>query len=120
MSGSALEFTLISLCIQLADLFCNSVGILQQSLESGEKVPAPDEEKSGEGSGQVGGKEEQLSANNIELFTSLITRTAQDIDILIDSLPRSEYKAEMQVCIVVFMINVQTVTRPLPFYTAGA
>ena len=31
------------------------------------------------------------------LFASLITRTAQDIDILIDSLPSHEYTEEMQV-----------------------
>jgi len=35
-------------------------------------------------------------ANTI-LFASLITRTAQDIDILIDSLPSHEYTEEMQV-----------------------
>ena len=35
---------------------------------------------------------------NIKLFSTLITRTAQDIDTLIDSLPSSEYTAEMQVC----------------------
>lgn len=31
------------------------------------------------------------------LFASLITRTAQDIDILIESLPSHEYTEEMQV-----------------------
>ena len=39
----------------------------------------------------------QDSTTTTTLFASLITRTAQDIDILIDSLPSHEYTEEMQV-----------------------
>lgn len=36
-------------------------------------------------------------AENAALFAGLISRTAQDIDILIDSLPNQEYTPERQV-----------------------
>lgn len=37
------------------------------------------------------------TGENATLFASLIARTAQDIDILIDSLPSQEYTPEKQV-----------------------
>lgn len=39
-----------------------------------------------------------IFTENIELFASIITRTALDIDILIDSLPSNDYTLEKQVC----------------------
>ncbi|KAL5016178.1 hypothetical protein ScPMuIL_005767 [Solemya velum] len=72
---------------QLADHFCNSVGILQQysppSLftgfdKSGSKSPsAPLEDYA-------------------QTFAKLIARTANDIDVLIDSLPNEESSLELQ------------------------
>lgn len=37
------------------------------------------------------------TGENVSLFASLISRTAQDIDILIESLPNQEYTPEKQV-----------------------
>ena len=39
------------------------------------------------------------SGENAALFASLISRTAQDIDILIESLPSQAYTPEKQVCL---------------------
>ena len=51
--------------------------------------------------GQESDNKDALSGSNQDgattLFASLITRTAQDIDILIDSLPSHECTEEMQV-----------------------
>ena len=38
-----------------------------------------------------------MHVENAELFASLIARTAQDIDTLIEALPSQEYTAERQV-----------------------
>ena len=86
--------------LKMADLFCNSVGILQQSTVEG---ASKNESRQGvDGGGGEGSSEpapgEVPPEENIKLFSTLITRTAQDIDTLIDSLPSSEYTAEMQVC----------------------
>ncbi|EDO47412.1 predicted protein [Nematostella vectensis] len=75
---------------QLADQFCNSVGILQQTAEPGQ-FPGFDK-----------GTNPKLSSNpsNFEghgaLFATLIARTAKDIDYLIDSLPSEECSPELQ------------------------
>ena len=90
--------------LKMADLFCNSVGILQQSTVEG--ASKNESRQGGDGGGDGGGGEgssepapgEVPPEENIKLFSTLITRTAQDIDTLIDSLPSSEYTAEMQVC----------------------
>jgi mediator of RNA polymerase II transcription subunit 21 len=73
---------------QLADHFCNAVGILQQT--------APP--------GQFAGFERSPSKppgvqndDNALLFAQLIARTAKDIDILIDSLPNEDSSPELQV-----------------------
>jgi len=51
-------------------------------------------------------KDSSSSTNNQDgtttLFASLITRTAQDIDILIDSLPSHEYTEGMQVQYIIY------------------
>lgn len=72
---------------QLAEHFCNSVGILQQNAPPGS---FPGMEK--------GGMTEPAITNDesIKLFSTLITRTAKDIDILIDSLPSEESTPELQ------------------------
>ncbi|XP_032220463.1 mediator of RNA polymerase II transcription subunit 21 [Nematostella vectensis] len=73
---------------QLADQFCNSVGILQQTAEPGQfpgfdKAPNTDDKTvTQEGHGA--------------LFATLIARTAKDIDYLIDSLPSEECSPELQ------------------------
>lgn len=41
------------------------------------------------------------SPENAALFSQLIARTAQDVDILIDSLPNQEYTPEKQVGLVI-------------------
>ena len=85
--------------LKMADLFCNSVGILQQSTVEG--ASKNESRQGGDGGGGEGSSEpapgEVPPEENIKLFSTLITRTAQDIDTLIDSLPSSEYTAEMQV-----------------------
>ncbi|CAH1801406.1 unnamed protein product [Owenia fusiformis] len=74
---------------QMADHFCNSIGILQQFAPSGQfvgfdksvsKSPAPVENE-----------------DHARLFAELIARTAKDIDVIIDSLPSEESSPELQV-----------------------
>ncbi|CAH3108654.1 unnamed protein product [Pocillopora meandrina] len=62
---------------QLADQFCNSVGILQQTAQPGNVFS---------------GFEKRHAA----LFATLIARTAKDIDFLIESLPSEECSPELQ------------------------
>lgn len=79
-------------CVNLqAENFCNSIGILQQFAQ-----PSffPDFEKSPSSkanSGQNGNSEDY-----VQLFASLIAKTAKEIDILIDSLPSEESSPELQ------------------------
>ncbi|XP_020616291.1 mediator of RNA polymerase II transcription subunit 21-like [Orbicella faveolata] len=70
---------------QLADQFCNSVGILQQT--------APPE-KIFSGFDKNGGDVTQ--EGHAALFATLIARTAKDIDFLIESLPSEECSPELQ------------------------
>ena len=44
------------------------------------------------------------SPENAALFSQLIARTAQDVDILIDSLPNQEYTPEKQVGLVIVQL----------------
>lgn len=72
---------------QMAEYFCNSVGILQQTAPTENFV----------GLEKAGMKEPAITNNeNIQLFATLITRTAKDINILIDSLPSEESTPELQ------------------------
>ncbi|XP_033126761.1 mediator of RNA polymerase II transcription subunit 21-like [Anneissia japonica] len=73
---------------QLADHFCNSIGVLQQSATPGKLQSTVKEEQSGAPPQQ----QEDLTL----LFAQLIARTAKDIDLLIDSLPSEESTTELQ------------------------
>jgi mediator of RNA polymerase II transcription subunit 21 len=78
---------------QLGEYFCSSVGVLQGS-------PDPIQQNSENSSdAREPGSEPTVpsTGENAALFASLISRTAQDIDILIESLPNQEYTPEKQV-----------------------
>ncbi|XP_068748422.1 mediator of RNA polymerase II transcription subunit 21-like isoform X2 [Montipora capricornis] len=72
---------------QLADQFCNSVGILQQTAQPGKSFSGFD--KSGDG-GAV------TQEGHAALFATLISRTAKDIDFLIESLPSEDCSPALQ------------------------
>jgi len=74
---------------ELAELFCNSVGILQQQAQPGH-FPGFD---------RAGGRtpqQTQPSEDYAQLFATLIGRKAKDIDTLIDSLPSEDSSTELQ------------------------
>ncbi|XP_039263980.1 mediator of RNA polymerase II transcription subunit 21-like [Styela clava] len=72
---------------QMAEYFCNSVGILQQNAPPGSFA----------GLEKTGNKEPAISTDeNVKLFATLITRTAKDINVLVDSLPSEESTPELQ------------------------
>ncbi|CAK8675920.1 unnamed protein product [Clavelina lepadiformis] len=72
---------------QLAEHFCNSIGVLQQNAPSGSfstlEKPAH--------------KEAAASDESIQLFCQLIVRTAKDIDFLVDALPSEQSTHESQI-----------------------
>lgn len=72
---------------QLADHFCNAVGILQQCAPPGQFVGF---ERSATKPPAVTNEDHAL------LFAQLIARTAKDIDVLIDSLPNEDSSPELQ------------------------
>ena len=80
-------FIYFFITLQLANHFCNSIGVLQQ-----DAVPTSQESENKDTTSATSNQD-----GTTVLFASLITRTAQDIDILIDSLPSHEYTEEMQV-----------------------
>lgn len=76
------------LCLQLADQFCNAIGVLQQcgppaSFSNIQTAINKD---------QPANPTEEYA----QLFAALIARTAKDIDVLIDSLPSEESTAALQ------------------------
>ncbi|XP_018329125.1 mediator of RNA polymerase II transcription subunit 21 [Agrilus planipennis] len=76
-------------CInQLAEHFCNSIGILQQ-FASPSKFPGFD--RTGSQTPQ-----QQTQDDYVQLFTTLIARCSKDIDTLIESLPSEESSTELQ------------------------
>lgn len=84
---------------QQAEYFCNSVGILQQ-------YAAPSKLTGGSSGGfctaaQTGqdGTSAPQQDDYAQLFATLITRCARDIDALIDSLPADESSSDLQVTI---------------------
>lgn len=74
---------------QQAEHFCNSIGILQQC-----SVPSkfPGFERTGSQTPQQNQQEDYA-----QLFSTLISRCAKDIDTLIESLPSEESSIELQV-----------------------
>lgn len=74
---------------QQAEHFCNSIGILQQG-----SVPSkfPGFERTGSQTPQQTQQEDYA-----QLFSTLISRCAKDIDTLIESLPSEESSIELQV-----------------------
>ncbi|XP_022103884.1 mediator of RNA polymerase II transcription subunit 21-like [Acanthaster planci] len=75
---------------QLAEHFCNSIGVLQQSATPA-KFPGFDKQ------GVIQQPEPaQPQEDYTQLFAQLIARTAKDIDVLIDSLPSEESTPELQ------------------------
>lgn len=75
---------------ELAELFCNGVGILQQQAVPGH-FPGFD---------RAGGRTPQQAQpgdDYAQLFATLIGRKAKDIDTLIDSLPSEDSSSELQV-----------------------
>ncbi|CAG9809959.1 unnamed protein product [Chironomus riparius] len=75
---------------QQAENFCNSIGVLQQC-----SVPSKFTgfERSGSQTPQQNNNQEDYA----QLFATIITRCAKDIDQLIDSLPNDESSPELQV-----------------------
>ncbi|KAK6968022.1 mediator of RNA polymerase II transcription subunit 21 [Biomphalaria glabrata] len=74
---------------QQAEHFYNSIGVLQQSAPSS---PFPGFEKPGCKPSSPPPQEDYAA-----LFAKLITRTAKDIDVLIDNLPSEDSSTELQV-----------------------
>ena len=76
---------------ELANHFCNSIGILQQTAQ-----PSPftgfEKEDNDPKQDKVANQE-----GHAKLFAALIARTAKDIDFLIDSLPSEECSTELQI-----------------------
>lgn len=75
---------------QQAEHFCNSIGVLQQYSSPG-KFPGFDR------SGSQTPNPQNTQEDYAQLFSTLISRTAKDIDILIESLPSEENSTELQV-----------------------
>ncbi|XP_072033971.1 mediator of RNA polymerase II transcription subunit 21-like isoform X2 [Amphiura filiformis] len=84
---------------QLADHFCNSIGVLQQSAPPA-KFPGFDKQTQastpGPQEGQAAAAPSPTPEDFTSLFAQLIARTAKDIDVLIDSLPSEESTEELQ------------------------
>ncbi|XP_037079925.1 mediator of RNA polymerase II transcription subunit 21-like isoform X2 [Pollicipes pollicipes] len=74
---------------ELAELFCNSVGILQQQAVPGH---FPGFDRGGGRTPQQG----QPAEDYAQLFATLIGRKVKDIDTLIDSLPSEDSSTELQ------------------------
>lgn len=76
-------------CInQQAEHFCNSIGILQQFAQPSKFANF--------GSGSQTPQQQQMQEDYVQLFTTLIARSAKDIDTLIESLPSEESSTELQ------------------------
>ncbi|KAJ6638563.1 Mediator of RNA polymerase II transcription subunit 21 [Pseudolycoriella hygida] len=72
---------------QQAEHFCNSIGVLQQfSVPS--KFPGFD---------RTGSPHQNQQEDYAQLFSTLISRCAKDIDTLIDSLPNEDSSQELQI-----------------------
>uniref|UniRef100_A0A182JT55 Mediator of RNA polymerase II transcription subunit 21 n=1 Tax=Anopheles christyi TaxID=43041 RepID=A0A182JT55_9DIPT len=81
---------------QQAEHFCNSIGILQQcSVPS--KFAGFERTGSQTPQQQVHQQQQQQQEDYPQLFSTLISRCAKDIDTLIESLPSEESSIELQV-----------------------
>ncbi|XP_050071465.1 mediator of RNA polymerase II transcription subunit 21 [Anopheles maculipalpis] len=81
---------------QQAEHFCNSIGILQQcSIPS--KFAGFERTGSQTPQQQVQQQQQQQQEDYPQLFSTLISRCAKDIDTLIESLPSEESSIELQV-----------------------
>uniref|UniRef100_A0A8C0VEK4 Mediator of RNA polymerase II transcription subunit 21 n=2 Tax=Cyanistes caeruleus TaxID=156563 RepID=A0A8C0VEK4_CYACU len=78
----------VNWCRQLADQFCNAIGVLQQC---GPPASFSNIQTAINKDQPVNPTEEYA-----QLFAALIARTAKDIDVLIDSLPSEESTAALQ------------------------
>ncbi|PIK59001.1 putative mediator of RNA polymerase II transcription subunit 21 isoform X1 [Apostichopus japonicus] len=72
---------------QMAEHFCNSIGVLQQNATPSKFQPP---EKQGTADAPA------VQDDFTQLFAQLIARTAKDIDVLIESLPSEELTTELQ------------------------
>lgn len=86
--------------LQQAEHFCNSIGILQQFAPPSK---FPNFDRSGSQTPQ-----QQTQEDYVQLFTTLIARSAKDIDTLIESLPSEESSTELQVTLnIIYFYNVR-------------
>ena len=76
---------------ELANHFCNSIGILQQTAQPSQFTGFEKEDNDPK-QDKVANQE-----GHAKLFAALIARTAKDIDFLIDSLPSEECSTELQI-----------------------
>uniref|UniRef100_A0A8C7VCJ5 Mediator of RNA polymerase II transcription subunit 21 n=1 Tax=Oryzias sinensis TaxID=183150 RepID=A0A8C7VCJ5_9TELE len=89
MSASARsELCVLLLRVQLADQFCNAIGVLQQF--------APPASFSNIQAAINKDQPANPTEEYAQLFAALIARTAKDVDVLIDSLPSEESTAALQ------------------------
>lgn len=80
---------------QLAEHFCDSIGVIQQTAHPNQQQQNQQPENKGNGDGdnsQTPGGGENYS----QFFASLIARTVKDIDYLIDALPSEKSTLDLQ------------------------
>jgi mediator of RNA polymerase II transcription subunit 21 len=83
----SVDFYTFKIIFQQAEHFCNCIGVLQQcSVPS--KFPGFD---------RTGSPQQNQQEDFAQLFSTLIARTAKDIDTIIESLPNEDSSQELQV-----------------------
>lgn len=82
---------------QLAEHFCDSIGVIQQTAHPNppQQPDQQNESKSG-GNGEETNSQTPGGENYSQFFASLIARTVKDIDYLIDALPSEKSTLELQ------------------------